>query len=271
MHTTIRQSLVIHQCSLTIACDRSGACKQCPGIDGSQLSCTLNFTENYLRTNGTVHYNHPNCLNRGKYRGTDRILIDGNYNESQLASDPILMQAAETVERAAGPRYMHEYTITAEAQTLTREGTCPTSPTFEEGSIGPDSFSGACSLTLPVYSSGVCPGPSCEDYEDYWSVEKVMTEKFPNCTKENWPKSWQPAQSVVLRGGCTVAAWQQTSNGALCPDPNVHPLPCPGLNVSSKDNTTIAMATCGSSGSQSSGSWTGNYTKQSSSCLRSCL
>ena len=109
-------------------------------------------------------------------------------------------------------------------------GPCPSQPTFRRGAIGPDLAGAACALlALPQYGAGACPGPTCEAYEGYWSVEAVMKEHFPNCTRADWPDAWQPAAPVVkLSSGCTVAEWQRTANGIYCPDPNARPLPCPG-------------------------------------------
>ena len=136
---------------------------------------------------------------------------------------------------------------------------CPDQPTFTPGSIGPDGFGAACALELPQYGVGDCPGPTCQSFQDYWSVDTVMKENYPNCTRADWPRAWQPSGPLLkLRGSCTVAAWQRSAKGLLCPDPNTRPLPCPGLNVSSPDGgKTIAMATCQQSGSASSGGWGG--------------
>ena len=140
-------------------------------------------------------------------------------------------------------------------------GPCPSQPTFTRGAIGPDMAGAACGLLmLPQYGAGACPGPTCEAYEGYWSVEAVMKEHYPNCTRGDWPDAWQPTTPVVkLSSRCTVAEWQRTSNGIYCPDPNKRPLPCPGLNITTVDGgKTITLATCQQSGTASaSGGWGG--------------
>lgn len=133
---------------------------------------------------------------------------------------------------------------------------CPTSPTFQVGVIG-KGLSQDCELELPTYGSGACPGPACESYQGYWSAEGVIKEHFPDCPKASWPAAWLPAELVKLRHGCNVVGWQQTPDGLYCPDPTHVPLPCPGLNVSFKDNVAVSMATCHQSGSTAVGNWGG--------------
>jgi hypothetical protein len=36
-----------------------GVCESCPDQSGAQANCSIEFTRNYLRTNGTVHWKHP--------------------------------------------------------------------------------------------------------------------------------------------------------------------------------------------------------------------
>ena len=78
---------------------RYGACKECPGADGERDICTLNFTQNWLHTNGTVHYNHPNC--HKQHNTTDQIIYAGNYN---ITAQPDLVGTALSVKRSSGPR-----------------------------------------------------------------------------------------------------------------------------------------------------------------------
>ena len=79
---------------------RYGACKDCPGVQHSsqRQTCSLVFTQNFLHTNATVHYNHPNCR---KHNTTDTITFDGNYN---ISAQPKLAGAALAIERSSGPR-----------------------------------------------------------------------------------------------------------------------------------------------------------------------
>ena len=79
---------------------RYGACKDCPGVQRSsrRQTCSLVFTQNFLHTNATVHYNHPNCR---KHNTTDTITFDGNYN---ISAQPKLAGAALAIERSSGPR-----------------------------------------------------------------------------------------------------------------------------------------------------------------------
>ena len=109
---------------------------------------------------------------------------------------------------------------------------------------------------------GVCPGPACQAYEGYWSAQSLMQEHFPNCTAGT-PAVWRARAgrvAVEIAAGCSIAAWQQPgAAGAFCPDPNVRPLPCPGLNVSAAvpADGGLKLTTCMQQGRESSGAWTG--------------
>ena len=92
-------------------------------------------------------------------------------------------------------------------------GACPTAPSYTPGSLGRFDRKANCSLSLPTYASGACPGAGCQNFEGFWTVRQLMRQKFPDCSvggHVTLPRAWQRTGlgSVLLRDGCTVAAWQ---------------------------------------------------------------
>ena len=84
----------------------------------------------------------------------------------------------------------------------------PTNANVTPGVLSKDAGSN-CTLELPHYGSGVCPGPECKSFQDFWSLAKFMAEHFPKYTQSLWPKTWQD-RAVQLKDGCFIQGWQDS-------------------------------------------------------------
>ena len=82
-----------------------GVCESCPDQSGAQANCSIEFTRNYLRTNGTMHWKHPGVDNnstRCKRNDGDRIVI---VPSTHIARGDALPPAAVVVQAESGPRF----------------------------------------------------------------------------------------------------------------------------------------------------------------------